>query len=146
MLRAFRRAQDLGRWLGRGRNEPASAAAKDHRNTSIDEPRAKMNVLAKFVLQQITQKSEQTARLLPPRRERIKRSVVSAPRRHDSSTAAELAEMNMTEGYKNPQGHHKHAKPRYCPLRPEHLMKYGPASTRSLPSRLCRVDDFRASL
>jgi hypothetical protein len=25
----------------------------------------------------------------------------------------------MTEGNKNPQGHHKHAKPRYCPLRPE---------------------------
>jgi hypothetical protein len=78
MLRAFRRAQNLGRWIGRGRNEAASPAANDHRNTSIDEPRAKMHVLAKFVLQQIAQKSEQTARLLPRRRERIERSVVSA--------------------------------------------------------------------
>jgi hypothetical protein len=118
MLRAFRRAQDLGRWIGRGRNGAASPAANDHRNTSIDEPRAKMNVLAKFALQQIMQKSEQTARLLLRRREGIERGVVSAPRRHDGSTAAELAEMNMTEGNKNPQGQHKHAKPRYCPLRP----------------------------
>jgi hypothetical protein len=86
-----------------------------------------MHVLAKFVLQQIRQKSEQTARLLPRRRERIERSVVSALRRQDSSTATELAEMNMTEGNKSPQGHHKHAKPRYCPLRPEppHEMRPG---------------------
>jgi hypothetical protein len=61
------------------------------------------------MLQQVAQKSAQTARLLPRRRERIDRTVVSA---------AEPAEMNMTEGNKNPQGH-RTAKPRDRPLRPE---------------------------
>jgi hypothetical protein len=70
------------------------------------------------MLQQVAQKSAQTARLLPRRRERIDRTVVSAVRRHDSSTAAEPAEMNMTEGNKNPQGY-RTDKPRYRPLRPE---------------------------
>jgi hypothetical protein len=32
---------------------------------------------------------------------------ISALRRHNSSTATEPAEMNMTEGNKNPQGHRK---------------------------------------
>jgi hypothetical protein len=57
-------------------NEAGSPAVNDHSNTSINEPGAEVStgtgtisVLAKFMLQQITQKSAETARLLLRRRE-----------------------------------------------------------------------------
>jgi hypothetical protein len=108
---------------------------------------ATTSVLAKFMLQKIAQQSAQTARHLPRRRERIgRRTVISTIRRHQrNSTAAELAEMNKTEGNKNLQGQRKTRQPRYCrPLRPEpHLMKYGLGFDSESAFRLCTADNFR---
>jgi hypothetical protein len=96
-------------------NEAGSPAAND-RNPSINEPGAKMStgtvsVIAKFMLQQIAQESALTARFLLRSRERIgRRTVISTVRRHQrNSTAAELAEMNMTERNKTCNANAKHA-------------------------------------
>jgi hypothetical protein len=87
-------------------NKAGSPAANDRRNPSINEPGAKMStktgavsVLAKFILEQIAQKSAQAARLLLRSRKRIGRRIIisTVRRRQRNSTAAELAEMNMTE-------------------------------------------------
>ena len=99
-------------------NEPSSPAGDDHRKPSINKPGTKMStktgtvsVLAKFMLQQIAQKSAQTARFLLRSREKIgRRTVISTVRRHQrNSTAAELAEMNMSERYKTCNANTKHA-------------------------------------
>jgi hypothetical protein len=103
-------------------NEPNSPVANDRHKPSINEPGTKMNanaatvsLLAKFMLQQIAQKSAQTARFLLRSRERTgrrtgRRTVISAVRRHQrNSTAAELAEMNMTERNKTCKANAKHA-------------------------------------
>jgi hypothetical protein len=70
-----------------------------------------VSVLAQFMLQQIARKSAQTVRLLLRSRERIgRRIVISTVRRHQrNSTAAELAEMNMTERNKTCNANAKHA-------------------------------------
>jgi hypothetical protein len=129
-------------------NEAGSPAGNDHRKASINEPGAKMStktgairVLAKFMLQQIAQKSAETARLLR-RRERIgRRTVISTVRRHQrNSTAAELAEMNKTEGDKNLQGQRETRQPRYYrPPRPEPRHEITTlVSSASLPSDCVR--------
>jgi hypothetical protein len=110
--------QGISGFDGTQSNEPSSAVANDHHKPSINEPGTKMSantqkvsVLAKFMLQQIAQKSAQTARVLRRGRERIgRRTVISTVRRHQrNSTVAELAEMNMTERNKTCNANAKHA-------------------------------------